>query len=171
VPYAEVAAEATEGEGPAPTLALGCGQPVTLDEEPVEVGLEHCPEHCRLGRGELGLVAVKLSTLKVRGRVYDTLTGEKSRLPDDGVELDAVWALEVVVSQEVGATIGKGEKVGVGTDLLFTLADSLFDGVDWASYVPSQQLTLSPDEEDELVATVAAGIAEDSALTVTIERY
>ncbi len=94
------------------------------------VPLEDCLNDCEMGRGFLQTVDLRVGTVELRGRVFDTRAD--SRLPAEGVELRGLVKLDAVFSQAVKGEVGGSELPGISVTANLIISAPVFDVLDFA---------------------------------------
>lgn len=174
VSYEDIAAEIAGGDSAAPSVSQEADAEVTLTALPTTVAFEDCPQGCRLERGELTRADVLLTEVRFEARIYDSAPTDGKGLPDEGIPVRGVVPLAAKIGAPLTGSVAQGEPVGVRISASLTLAESLFDGVDWTS-----ELGLSGPVSEAIdagafpaiAALVAENLATGSTLAVTVERF
>ncbi|MCA9514934.1 MAG: hypothetical protein KC635_08330 [Myxococcales bacterium] len=168
VPYEEVAAELAGGggsAGPSVTIPVAAGAMVALPTsgEAAEIPLGDCPAGCEWARGEMDTVSVAVTSLHLRGTVFDQLTGGAARLPSEGVGFDVTIPLDAVApSASLHAAFGVDEPVGLRVHATVVVPATLFDGIDFAT---------ADTAGSAFVAALAAAFGERAALALETSRF
>lgn len=170
VDYEDVERSLTNsGGGGGSVLALPVvGGPVALAREPVSVAVEPCEEGCVLERGRLTDVAVAMSALTLRARVYDLRPPEDARLPAGGVSLVTRMEGSLLASTDVDVAVDGSEPPGLALSALLSVSPGLFDGVDFGALPRDDDDVLLLD--DEARAAVAENLSE-SELSLDVTRF
>ncbi|MDP6944809.1 MAG: hypothetical protein QF464_11720 [Myxococcota bacterium] len=163
VDYEVIALEMAGGaDGARVTLGLD-GEPRSLGADAVSVDVKPCdPSPCALPRGEMAALELTVTSLRVVGTAFDSLTGEDARLPSEGAAFEADVQVAAPIVVEVEGTIGPGEPVGVRLDLDFALPPELFDDVDFAEAPPADGLAWQ--------ALLVAALMDHGGLEVAVAR-
>lgn len=137
IDYEEIAAELNGGTGGEATLVVAADTEMRVRIDESAVSTDFCEGAaaggCDLARGRLGSVGLDVVGVEMRGRVFDSRSGDAIRLPEDGVAFDLAVNDVLSFSAEIAAEIGNGESVALRVDTLLQIEPSLFDGVDWTA--------------------------------------
>ncbi|MGM0574920.1 MAG: hypothetical protein ACQEXJ_04195 [Myxococcota bacterium] len=176
VPYEQVAVEAGAAGGASRVTAVTIRDVVPLGPEPSHVGITLCDGHCWLDRGVLTSVEVLALELRFHGRVFDLREGregETRRLPEEGVAVEAVWPLEVVLRAPLEVPVDGDHPVGVRLDAVVHVPDQLFDGIEWAAVLPADPADdpVDPGGAGPLADRIAENLAEHGDLHVEVHRF
>lgn len=163
VDYEVIALEIAGGTAGARVTVGLDDEPAALSAASVDVDAIPCEAGpCDLPRGELSGLELTLASLWVSGTAFDRLTGDKARLPPEGVAFEAAVEVPTAILAQLAGSIGPGEPVGLNLGVGFALPPELFDDIDF-SQSPSGE---GPPWQDLLVAA----LEEHSALEVSVTR-
>lgn len=169
VDYADVAAE--QSGGGALSVDLPVDRTVTLAAQPVRVTPAGCPNDCALERGEQAFLRLRLQALTLTGRVKDLLPGSP-RLPPEGVTIQGRIPLDLALTRELQATVGRGESLGVRLTGELNLAATLLDGVQWQELPRvGQAIDLSSALPAEVLADLFERTRLGTTWDVVVQRF
>ncbi len=135
VDYGNIANELALAGALAPALIIGGGvvNPEAGASVLVETNLCSTAEPCVIDTPmRLETLIVTTARLSVSGRVFDRRTGERARLPEDGVPF-SVSIPESRVAGPIDISFGPQEDLQVGLRARLDVPSTLFDDVDWGS--------------------------------------
>ena len=69
------------------------------------------PSPCEVPLGELAGIELNISSIRLRGTVYDSLSGDARRLPEEGYPVDLDLPLTTALTAEIQGSIGPGAPV------------------------------------------------------------
>lgn len=145
--YAEIEASLGTGGGTAavlPAIVAPVGdEPVALADEPRPLALGPCSGCTVLEPTDLVRAAVDLHELRFAARIHDLRTGERRRLPEGGVEVEATVSLELAVAEPLELRFDRDEPLGARLELALVIPPALFDAIDWVS-LPALAAAPSP---------------------------
>lgn len=172
VSYEDIAAE-LGGDDSAVTVSREADADVALAPTPGVVPLGRCADECRLERGDLGRVEVSLSEIRFEARVFDIAPSDGKGLPDEGIPIVGTIPLDARIGAPTSGSVARGEPIGVRVRASLSVAEGLFDGVDWTTELGLVGPVTDPVNAGAFPA-VSARIAENAAgsvLAVTVERF
>ncbi|MBP7127222.1 hypothetical protein KBD49_12740 [Myxococcota bacterium] len=171
VPYDEVIAEldgGATGSGDRTWLAI----PWDVEEVEVPVGgsagvdLGPCPGDCTMPEGTLTRASVRLDGILLEGVVFDARTGSGRRIPEEGVPFRGTVTGELQVQEALSEAVGPGHPLRVRLAATLSLADALFDPVDFAALSRSGEVLVLGSAETAIREALAAG----TVLQLDVER-
>jgi hypothetical protein len=134
VDYEDINNELALAGAQAPLFVIPA-QTIELDEDessPVELGLCSVEEPCVVDSPtSLETAVVTVSQLSLSGRVLDRRTGERARLPEEGVPFSTVIS-ETQIPATTAVSFGPREALRRALRLRLTIPATLFDDIDWA---------------------------------------
>lgn len=145
VDYEDIAVEQAGGDS---LIAQPIDEFVRLDADTVSLDLSDCGDACLLERGELGLVRLRVSGLRINGTVTDI----RDRLTEP-VDLDEEFSVDVAIATPVRGTIAADEPGLAAVQLDFRLPPDFLDDVDFAEgavNAESIQITNALDVDVEM---------------------
>lgn len=132
VDYADIIAELAQasGAGAATVEYATHGDPLTLSEEARALELASC-EDCAIPRGELSGARLYVDALELSLHVRDTRTGERARLPVEGLRVDGHVHAHAELFEPLALSFGP--KHAPYVELLWETAvgGAFFDIVEW----------------------------------------
>lgn len=158
VDYEDIEAELAGESATGGTTTQAIASELVLSETTTAAPLGACSDDCRLGRGSLATVTLRVDRLRMRVHVTDRRTGDRQRLPDEGRtwEIDTPLPPLSLVSTVSGRIDGRRPPLlDIDTELVVPV--TLFDGVDWES-------------DDALDQTLVDNLSEDAGFTVGVTR-
>ncbi|MFZ9888224.1 MAG: hypothetical protein ACO3JL_12050 [Myxococcota bacterium] len=167
VDYAEIESEISGATAP-PELPIAIvDDALALTATPVPLAFLTCTDGCPLERGAIDEVSLEITSLTVRGRVFDLRTSELARLPVDG--LPVLLRLEGPVSPSVPVDIPlDGTEPGaVHLEASYALPGDLFDELLFEELPVDEEGTLLLDERgrEALLESLS-----DSAIELLVRR-
>ncbi|MFN3201281.1 MAG: hypothetical protein ACE366_22970 [Bradymonadia bacterium] len=168
VDYEDIALELAESGGGGPVITQAFAQvPVALSVEPTSISLGDCASDCQLPRGGLATATLTIGQVRISAVIFDRLTEDAQRLPDEGVAVD--FTVDVVMNFPVSISgdVGKNEAVRVGLSSNFEVPETLFDGIDWQGLLDGEGAII---DETALDAQIQRNLEADGAFTVQVVR-
>lgn len=163
VDYEVIALEMVGGSGGARVAIELDNEPLDLSAGKVAVGVSPCePSPCELPKGELAGLELAIGSLSLQGTVYDRLTGDSPRVPEEGLAFDVSVPIAQALNAQLEGSIGPGEPVGLQLDIGFQLPPALFDDIDFG--------TASPTDTASWQTVLSTALEDHGALSVTLER-
>ena len=134
------------------------------DGAAVAVGVPPCaPTPCQLPKGELAGLELIVRSVDVQGTVYDTLTGEAARLPEEGLPFDVSAPVMTPLNAQLEGTIGRGEPVGVDLSIAFEFPAEVFDDINFGVEPPTDTAAWE--------ALLGQALVDHALLSVSLSRY
>lgn len=164
VDYEDIALEMAGASGGG-RFAVGLdGEPWPLDSTAVAVSVTPCdPAPCQLPKGDLASLELIVRSVDVKGTVYDTLTGEAARLPEEGLALDVSAPVMTPLNAQLEGTIGRGEPVGVDLSIAFEFPAEVFDDINFGVAPPTDTAAWE--------ALLGQALVDHALLSVSLSRF
>ena len=163
VDYEDIALEMAGGSGGMRVVVGLDTQPQILSAVASPVAPTPCePSPCEVPLGELAGIELNISSIRLRGTVFDTLSGDARRLPEEGYAVDLDLPLTTVLTAEIQGSIGPGAPVGLNLAVDFQFPAALLDDIDFGAAPPA--------DEDAWKQALNEALIDHAALNTTMTR-
>lgn len=132
VAYEDIATDLTGAAPSAATTHQEIDEEAQVTETPVALALGACSNDCQLGRGRVGLISLSATGATLVATVHDRRTGDRRRLPDEGVTVTLETYQPLTWSAQLSIPIDGHRPPDVSIDASLTLPAGMLDDVDWA---------------------------------------
>ncbi len=173
VDYEDVALVVARQQGVAGGVTQAIDGTTVLSTTAQQIPLEACSNDCLLGVGSLSSTSLTVGSIKIEGRVFDTLTGEAARLNPEGVAISATVPLNMTMERQIAGEVGKSDPVGIGVGVDFAITGQLFDRIEWAAFVADPQDSTTQNtltNNEEFRALMAENMSEETRMDVAVSR-